>query len=617
MMCRLCRLVVCIAVMGLVHEAAAADMDTAYLRGSDVYAVTGPTHPVQQVAAPWYPTSAPPPSALPIWPIAPAPSPWFWTGFYGGIHVGAVAGTTNFTDPFGSSIFGDNVTTPGFLAGGQIGYHWQLPNSNFVLGVEADASWLTSDGTNTCLAFSGLFVSANCRAQPNTMGDLTARLGRAYGYSNHSLLYVKGGAASAHNQIDIATNATPGFGLAPLTTGSSFTNVGWTVGAGVEHAITPAWSVKIEYDYVGLDAETVATPPGLVQPIPGVNGYNFTPAGTTRVSENFQQINLGLNYKFGMDPSAGWGSAPSALPVKAPILFVASGWEFEGGARDWYSSGKFQKDLGSTTNPAMANVLNSRLTYDTTANSGELFGRIESPQNIFVKGNIGVGSLLSGRLNDEDWAIYGQCCVSGAAVGYSNTVSSVQGDIDYATLNVGYDFFRGYGFKLGTFVGYNYYRENKSAYGCTQIANPLSDCAPAIPGSVLSITEDDTWQSLRLGVNGEIMITDRVKLGADVAYLPYVQFNGTDDHVLRALTMPESGTGTGVQLESILSYLITDQFSMGVGGRYWSMWTTKDAIADFAGAPCPCQTQPAMTERYGVFVQLDYRGIGSLLQGFN
>ncbi len=205
-----------------------------------------------------------------------------------------------------------------------------------------------------------------------------------------------------------------------------------------------------------------------------------------------------------------------------------------------------------------------------------------------------------------------------SCVAYSNTVSSVQGDIGYATLDLGYDFFRGAGYKLGAFVGYNYYKENKSAYGCTQIANQSSDCAGVnvIPGSVIAITEDDTWQSLRTGVNGEIMITDQVKLGADVAYLPYVQFNGTDDHLQRdpPFIIQESGTGTGLQLESILSYLITDQFSVGVGGRYWAMWTTKDAIADFAGAPS--QTQPAKTERYGVFVQADYRGIGSLLEGF-
>ncbi len=67
-----------------------------------------------------------------------------------------------------------------------------------MLGVEADASWLASDGTNTCLAYSGNFVSANCHAQPNTMGNLTARVGWAYGQFNHSLFYVKGGAALSY-----------------------------------------------------------------------------------------------------------------------------------------------------------------------------------------------------------------------------------------------------------------------------------------------------------------------------------------------------------------------------------------------------------------------------------
>ncbi len=413
----ICRLIVCFAVIGLVQEAAAADIDTTYLRGTDH------TYQVQQVGYPWYPTGAP--VAAPFYPpisngpVVVAPPAWFWTGFYVGGHVGATVGTANIADPFGSSIFGDNVTTPGFLAGGQIGLNWQAPNSNLVLGVEADASWLTSDGTNTCLAYSGLFVSANCRAQPNMLGDLTARVGWAYGQFNHSLFYVKGGAAFFHNQIDITTNDTP---IANPNTSSSFTEVGWTVGAGVEHAITPAWSVKLEYSYFGLGGETVATPRGLVQPAPGVNQFNFTPAGTTSVTQNFQEVTLGLNYKFGMDPSAGWGSVSSAFPVKAPVIMVvAAGWELDAGARYWYSNGTFQKDLGST-NPALANNLISRLTYDTTANSGELFGRIESPQNIFVKGNVGVGSLLGGQLNDEDWRLapsVGSPCVITATTSVS------------------------------------------------------------------------------------------------------------------------------------------------------------------------------------------------------
>ena len=573
---RLLTYIICIFASGLLREAVAADMNI----------LKAPT------------------------PVLPA---WSWTGFYGGVHLAAGGGTANFSDPFGSSIFGDKVFTPGFLAGGQIGYNWQVPNSNLVLGVEGDASWLVSDGTNTCLAFSGYFVSATCRAQPNFIGDLTARVGWAYGLFNHSLIYVKGGAAVIHNQFDIATNNTPLFGLAPLTTSSVFTQVGWTVGAGVEHAITPAWSVKLEYNYAGFGGEAVATPPGIIQPAPPALLYFLTSPSTTHVTQNFQEVSLGLNYKFGVAPSTQWGSASMAVLPGAPVPVIAAGWEFELGARDWVSSGRFQKDLGSTTDPGTSTTLNSRLTYDTTANSAELFGRIEAPQNIFLKGNIGAGWISSGQLNDEDWGLPFGITV----VPYSNTTSSVSGDISYATGDVGYDFFRGIGYRLGAFVGYNYYTENKSANGCVQIANPFSDCVPPIENSVLVITENDTWNSLRVGLNGNIMVTDRLKVEADVAYLPYVAFKGTDDHLLRALTIPESGNGMGLQLESILSYFVTDQLSVGVGGRYWAMWTTNNAIVDPNGSPCPCQTQPAKTDRFGVFVQLDYTGLGSLFGRFN
>lgn len=473
-----------------------------------------------------------------------------------------------------------------------------------MIGLEAGLAWLDSDGTNTCLAFSGDFVSANCRARPNLMGDLTGRVGWTYGRFNHSLIYAKGGAAIVHNQLDITTNATESFvGLAPLVTNSSFTKVGWTAGAGVEHAIAPAWSVRVEYDYVGLPAETVATPKGIVQTVPGnPASYFLTAAGSTQVTQNFQQVKLGLNYKIGADPAARWDSAPADFSATAPVWSDLSGWQVEIGARYWFSRGRFQKDLGSSTDPALANILNSRLTYDTTTNSGEFFGRLDTPMKIFVKGNVGAGSAYGGHLNDEDWVIFG------GTVPYSNTISDpVNGEIDFATIDLGYDFFSGAGYKLGAFAGYNYYRDDKSAHGCSQIANSLSDCVPPLSKSILGITENNTWKSLRVGVNGETMITDRLKLGADIAYLPYVIFDGTDNHVLRNLISPESATGRGVQLESVLSYLITDRISVGVGGRYWAMWSTKDAITEFGGAPCPCQTLPVKTERYGAFLQAAYR----------
>ena len=79
---------------------------------------------------------------------------------------GAALGLTRVTDPFGTPIYGDTVRSPGFLAGGQIGYNWQVPGSAWVFGVEADAAHIDGDCTATCFAISSTIVSSPCRARP-------------------------------------------------------------------------------------------------------------------------------------------------------------------------------------------------------------------------------------------------------------------------------------------------------------------------------------------------------------------------------------------------------------------------------------------------------------------
>jgi opacity protein-like surface antigen len=550
--------------------------------------------------------------SIPIYqPPAPLPAPvWNWTGGYAGMHVGGLWGDTRFSDPFGASIYGDDVATPGFLGGVQFGYNWQAPHTRWVLGVEADLSALSSTGTNTCLAYSGNFLSANCRSRPNASTTLTARIGYAIDPEKRTLLYLKGGFAAVHDNIDAATNV-----VSPtLETASSIWMLGWTVGAGVERALTPAWSLRLEYDFLTLGRTSIATPASYFQVIPGDPfGYLPTAGAISGVSQTVQEVKFGLNYRMNVDPSAFWlpntsavamGTAP--VPIPAGALSWAGGWEFEGGTRYWYSFGKFQKDLGSTASSATANVLNSRLTYNSTANSGELFARVESPERIFVKGFLGTGDLANGHMNDEDWAPFD------GAIAYSNTISNpVKGTISYATGDIGYDVFRAADYSLGPFVGYNYYRDKEEAYGCVQIANALSDCVPALPSSELVITENDTWNSLRAGLNGEFMLLPGTKLSADVAYLPYTQFNGTDIHWQRTdvtnQSSPETGRGTGIQLDAMLSYYITPAFEVGVGGRYWAMWTSDSAYTNVFSTPCPCQTEPIKAELYGLLVQADYK----------
>jgi len=555
----------------------------------------------------------PPPPVLPL---------WTWTGGYVGTHVGAAWGNTKFSDPAGTSLFGDNVSTPGFIGGFQAGYNWQVPQTRFVLGIEGDLSGLASKGSNTCLASSRLVVSADCRVEPNASATVTPRIGYAIDPLGRTLAYIKGGFAAIHDGTEISTNGTT-----PKTeTTDRLWATGWTAGAGVERALTPAWSLRLEYDYLGLGRVNIATPPGQVQTVPGdFTSYQATPAGTASLSQNVQEVKFALNYRFGVDPFAHWSDLPQPTAARAAWMPPANpatwfpGWQFQAGTRYWLSFGKFQKDLGGSASSADANVLVSRLSYHSQANSGEFFTRVDSPDRLFVKGLIGTGALSSGYMNDEDWAqleILGVTSSwptsSSSTVAYSNTRSNaVQGTIAYATGDIGYNLLESADYKFGPFIGYNYYREKKDAYGCVQISNEFSDCVTPFPNSVLGITENDTWNSLRVGFNGDVVLLPGLHLNTDAAYIPYTQFSGVDIHWQRTdvanQTSTETGRGMGVQLDAILSYAITPAFNVGVGGRYWAMWTNDNAYTNIFGTPCPCQTLPVKTDRYGLLVQADYK----------
>jgi opacity protein-like surface antigen len=124
-------------------------------------------------------------------PVLKAPAAlWSWSGLYIGGHVGAALSLTDIADPLGAPIYGDDVRSPGFIGGGQIGFNHQV--GSVVFGVEADVSGVSSDGTNTCFAVSGNSVSSNCQVRPDLYTTVTGRIGYAV---DRTLFYAKGGAA--------------------------------------------------------------------------------------------------------------------------------------------------------------------------------------------------------------------------------------------------------------------------------------------------------------------------------------------------------------------------------------------------------------------------------------
>jgi len=133
------RWLLALAAIGFAPSASAAELE--YLRGSATPAYNVPQAPPPLpafAAPPPLPLAGPPPILVPQTVTVVRPVVWNWTGFYFGANAGLAVTTSNFADPFGTSVFGDGVRSPGFMAGGQIGFNWQPPGWHWVLGIEAD-----------------------------------------------------------------------------------------------------------------------------------------------------------------------------------------------------------------------------------------------------------------------------------------------------------------------------------------------------------------------------------------------------------------------------------------------------------------------------------------------
>ena len=160
-------------------------------------------------------------------PYAPPPAVYApvynWAGFYIGINGGGGFGSSSWDSTGGRNIDGG-------LIGGSTGYNFQFGQA--VVGVEGDIDWADISGstTNGC--------PLGCKTGDSWLSTVRGRLGYA---ADRFMPYVTGGVAFG----DIKAT-TPGF------PGASTTNVGWTLGAGLEAALSRNWTGKVEYLYVDL-----------------------------------------------------------------------------------------------------------------------------------------------------------------------------------------------------------------------------------------------------------------------------------------------------------------------------------------------------------------------------
>jgi outer membrane immunogenic protein len=206
------------------------------------------------------------------------PPMYNWSGFY----IGADGGwgrSNNCWDFFaagGGVLPAGCFDKSGGIVGGQIGYRWQQPNNNFVIGVEAQGDWADLNRSQVSVLDPALTLGNKMDA----LGLFTAQFGWA---TQNWLWYVKGGAAVTNNTFTVSSTIG-GLGLA--SAGS--TRWGGSVGTGFEYGFTPNWSVGFEYDHLMMGAQDFALP--IATPLPG--------GSLAHVTQGVDIATVRVNYRF-------------------------------------------------------------------------------------------------------------------------------------------------------------------------------------------------------------------------------------------------------------------------------------------------------------------------------
>ena len=206
-----------------------------------------------------------------------------WSGYYIGGQVGYARDSTKsqLQTPAGAVLAVWNYTANGVIGGAYSGYNWQL--GGLVIGVESDV-----EGSNLNKT-SGPVIGLYSGSKLDWQVSLRTRVGFA---ADRTLFYFTGGLADAslgHSLYDASHSVS-------FTTNTN--RLGYTVGGGIEHAVTDNLVGRIDYRYTDFGA--------------GNNVLNYL--NWVGVAGNLYQrhvteqgLRFGLAYKFGAQQHASVG----------------------------------------------------------------------------------------------------------------------------------------------------------------------------------------------------------------------------------------------------------------------------------------------------------------------
>jgi outer membrane immunogenic protein len=236
-----------------------------------------------------------------------------WAGIYLGADVGAdwaqASGSwipmDNLDKPdtgyFGEYPIGGGSVGTGILAGGHIGYDYQIVSA--VVGLEGDWTWTDADSKwtqpwdNTVVGIRP-DATTTLATKVDSLATIRARAG--YLVLPSTLLYATGGVAFGDiDQSATAQNEPTDPTRYIASYSQSKWDVGYVFGGGIEQKLFSGWSVRAEYLYYGFKtASSVITGDNTGNFCAGCANPSF-PSNFNHGNTDVQAARIGVSYRFG------------------------------------------------------------------------------------------------------------------------------------------------------------------------------------------------------------------------------------------------------------------------------------------------------------------------------
>lgn len=236
------------------------------------------------------------------------PAAYTWSGYYLGL-TGGIARSANdvslrledgATPHYGTgaapteALGSQDFSKHGSIVGLKTGLNWQ--SGAWVFGIEADLSWFGNgeatksiEGAPFSSPFPGRFAAFDYTAETDWVSTLRPRLGYA---SGRWLIYGTGGLAVGRVSFsnDYLDFAPLGGGNGRASSAVTRTQTGWTLGGGLELAVSENWLLSAEYLHIDLGSVSAT---GSVS---SLNSATATQVHKTSVTHDL--VRAGLSFKF-------------------------------------------------------------------------------------------------------------------------------------------------------------------------------------------------------------------------------------------------------------------------------------------------------------------------------